>query len=74
MTSYMFSKSQLEKLRATDLLKLAQYYEIKYSKKTTKVELIEKILHAQKPFDSNEVESENVSVRVRRIRESNKQS
>jgi hypothetical protein len=65
---YRFSIEQLSKLQYKDLHNLAIYCQIKITPKDTKESLIAKIWEQQ----SFEVEIENVSVRIRRIRESHK--
>ncbi len=72
---YMFSEEQLRKLKTNDLLKLANYYHVAYTKSKPNAEhIIIDILNAQKTHSFEyvgvgEIESQTMSVRVKRIYE-----
>ena len=74
---YFFSEEQLRKLKQSDLLKLANYYHVPYTKsKPDTQNIINDILDAQKhhndDYMSDDPAPDGMSVRIRRIRESNR--
>jgi hypothetical protein len=76
---YFFSGEQLKKLKTDDLLKLAGYYHVTYNiKKPDEETIIKDIILAQEKVyeflgaSSSEPEPSGMSVRVRRIRETNR--
>ncbi len=72
---YFFSEEQLRKLKVNDLLKLANYYHVTYTKNKPNVEhIIIDILKAQKTHSFEigfviDAEPQTMSVRVKRIYE-----
>jgi hypothetical protein len=73
---YFFSEEQLRKLKVNDLLKLANYYHVAYTKSKPNVNrIITDILKAQKThsfefgFTVSDPEPQTMSVRVQRIYE-----
>ena len=76
---YMFSEEQLRKLKIRDLLKLANYYHVEYSKTKPNADtIIVRILKAQQSHNDDYIgtasdEPQKMSVRVRRIYEQNRQ-
>lgn len=73
---YFFSDEQLRRLKVPDLLKLAGYYHVTYTKSKPNMErIIKDILEAQKTQSfmyagANSSEPATMSVRVQRIYES----
>lgn len=80
-TYYFFPEDVLRNLSSSDLRKLADYYGIKYQKNTAPKTIINKVLNIQKSLEVQQYTSvyqpegvsDNVSVRVKRIREQNKE-
>lgn len=67
----MFTKEELQKLTNKNLVKLAGYYKLKVSKYWNKDKLVNTIYDCISPKIEEEVPP--MSVRVRRIREANKE-
>jgi hypothetical protein len=67
-----FTKEELEEMYKTQLVNLGEYYGLdELNMRMLKEDIIEEILKATKPVvDADEV---SASVRIRRIRESNKE-
>ena len=76
---YMFSEEQLRKLKINDLLKLANYYHVPYTKsKPNADKIIQDVLEAQSHHNDNnyvsagDAEPPGASARILRIRASNR--
>lgn len=67
----MFTKEELEKMYQRNLFRLAEYYGLRVYKSWSKSRIIEVILDYLST--SEEVEEVQMSVRVRRIYEANKE-
>jgi len=66
--SYEFTKVQLDRLKLSDLRKLANYYKIEYVKETSPNVLVSAILQKQ----GIDKDAPPMSVRIRRIYEANR--
>jgi len=69
-----FSEEQLGRLDRSDLIKVASYYKLRYDKKASKEQLQDLIWDSFNALESIEADamSAPMSVRIRRIKESNK--
>ena len=75
MAKIPFTKDELGELTNSDLMNLADYFDIEYKKYYTKAQLIDAIEDARDPVRTphrEDSEPQPMSVRVRRIYEQNK--
>lgn len=68
----VFNANELQVFKVKQLRRLADYYAVKYNKRTTKTELIDKLLKALGLIYKDETEDQDVqmSVRIKRIKDS----
>ena len=69
-----FTEEQLDKLNRKELVTIAKYYKLRFNKKFTKEQLKDLIWNSFNALESVEADnmSAPMSVRIRRIKESNR--